>query len=231
MRQGESDAPYFSPEIQAQIDELVNRFESIDGLRKEMPSLPEAVSLLRERLLPRAVGLVGSVWQEAFRRLADAARWQDLAQDPTRFDHELDKVLSPVKKVMKAFYGIPAHRPSKNTARDKEIWRLRKTENLSYGHIALRLGMDSKKARVVERAFKRQDDLEKQNLRFVLAFLFTLHLNLSEDHSPQPQGTTEPSPPSEVPPSSPSPADSSAGSHTNTEAAHTFEAKSSTTEV
>lgn len=101
--------------------------------------------------------------------------WRALSSSPHTFDEEVDKVLSKIKALVKRFYGIRSHRPVTKTERDANIVRL-KTSNpsMTFGQIATKVGLDTRKANVVEAAFNRARDRERKDFKDFLETLADL---------------------------------------------------------
>ena len=148
---------------QAQLDELVERIGSVDGLRKLLTPSFGANALQNLSSQMDECIVIPLMRQECLKILKiflDIQRWEQLAKDPKRFEIELNSTLATIKRLMKVSYRIPSHCPKKNALRDREISDLRR-QGRSFGQIGRKFGISDKRA---ERACKRHEEAEKERV-------------------------------------------------------------------
>ena len=134
---------------------LLDEFGTVEAFSKAIrESTPDASQKLDAFYADMGVLLVEmrlAAFQEALLPLTDAARWEQMANNPGQFDAELSGVLSELKRRMKIIYGVAATRPKTHSTRDAEIYKLR-NKDWTFGEIGNRLNVSGK---VAERAYSR----------------------------------------------------------------------------
>jgi hypothetical protein len=153
------------------IDQMVEEWGSIDRLQKIIAAQTggeDPFHPLFSAIEEAAVKLTGDTWRNIMDRFLNAEYWRPLAQRPQAFNVELNKSITSLRRWMKLVYSVKPHCPTKNAARDKTIYELRRKKR-TFGEIGIALKISAKAA---ERAFKRQDQAEKTALRKMLKFVF-----------------------------------------------------------
>jgi len=97
--------------------------------------------------------------------LADELKWERMARDPLKFSAALERVITAFAGAFRTAYGIPSHRRTTETDRDRRIWEMRK-RGKAFGQIAQRLAPMTRNA--AERACKRHElRMRKQTEEFL----------------------------------------------------------------
>lgn len=169
---------------QQMIQEIVDRYGTLERFRDAggitQPLLDE-IGRVAQELQHKAMVALAEGFSNCWNQLIDFGNWQELASDPKRFDEELNRWYSEIKKLMKRVHGVPSHRPTKNAKRDQDIYELHVTTGLSLGKIAIRKKLPKP---LVETAYKRQYERKREQLRVFVEFICDCYVM---QHQSQPQ--------------------------------------------
>jgi hypothetical protein len=91
--------------------------ETVEKILNEYPEYLDGLLWLESQLFISALS-------SCFFRLFDPRLYRLSKDNPKAFDQALDQIFSRMKMHTKAFYGVTAHRPPVNYARDVKIWKL-----------------------------------------------------------------------------------------------------------
>ena len=175
-------------EFRRAIPDILNSYASVEDLLAR--SDPGDGSLVRfyEQVSQQTAGQLISVVVTLTDALISPHRWSTLSRNPKEFNKRLEKVLSGIKKAMRAIHGVADHRPITQSVRDQRIIELHKANpKWSNGEIALRMGLPGKglpnDANLVGSAITRATERDRRALRQFLELLAEA-LEFIECHQP-----------------------------------------------
>jgi hypothetical protein len=158
-------------------ERLLDSLTETIGSTKRLAELLEASAdqSARTELSMLAEKMLSLLWEEALTELRDSRRWQTLAVDRETFESQLDRLLRKIAILRRFESGVPerkAYRPTTQSSRDRDIYRLREVERWSFGKIAGKHHMTDKQA---ERAYSRFVLNDRKKLRSSLDILLDIH--------------------------------------------------------